>query len=200
MKNGASTVCRHCGRCWGWHGPCRLQEKLVEGERRETNRRADLCNPVQTLQRHNQRGRWGHRGGPYPTLGESGCLQSHICAEASETRQGQPSGGDTEQGKCPRKRKDHVQRPRYQRNHDPWMSIHLSMNKWEIISVPRAPQILCSFKCPLHPIYKLALPCLEPALLPTEMQIPLREPMDFSPFQLRASDYPRPFPESRMET
>lgn len=59
------------------------------------------------------------------------------------------------------------------------------------------PQILGPLKYPLHQIYKLALPCSEPALLPTRMQIPLREPMDFSPFQLRAGDCPRPFPESR---
>lgn len=58
-------------------------------------------------------------------------------------------------------------------------------------------QILGPLKYPLHPIYKLALPCSEPALLPTRMQIPLREPMDFNPFQLRAGDCPRPFPESR---
>ena len=73
---------------------------------------------------------------------------------------------------------------------------NISMNKYEIISAP-PPQILGSLKYPLHPIYKLALPCSEPALLPTRMQIPLREPMDFSPFQLRAGDCPRPFPESK---
>lgn len=59
------------------------------------------------------------------------------------------------------------------------------------------PQILGSLKYPLHPIYRLALPCSESALWPTRMQLLLREPMDFSPFQLRAGDCPRPFPESR---
>lgn len=89
MKNGASTVCRHCGRCWGWHGPCHRQEKLVEGERRETSRQAGFCNPVQTLQRHNQRGWWGHRGGPYPTLGSQAA--SKVISALRPQRQGRVS-------------------------------------------------------------------------------------------------------------